>query len=366
MTAQVFLAHQLDELSKVYDVTLVANLSGQQDVYSWLPKEVHVIDIPIQRKISPWSDLRCYFKLKHLFKREKFTLVHSVSPKAGLLAMIAARRVKVPVRLHTFTGQVWSTKTGLKRAILKAFDRAIANRTTVALVDSKTQMEFLVKHNIVGESSSKVLGDGSISGVDCERFKPNPQVRLDVRQQLGTDMSSVVMLFVGRLKKEKGILELVEAFSKAKTTCQEMELWLVGPDEEDVQQKVGLLEGIKYVSFTSEPQQYMASADILCLPSYREGFGSVIIEAGACGIPSIGSNIYGLQDAIVDGETGILVKPKSVDALATAMLQLSQDESLRVQMGKAAQKRAIDSFPHDLLTDAILNMYSELLCPPKT
>ena len=173
------------------------------------------------------------------------------------------------------------------------------------------------------------------------------------------------MLFVGRLKKEKGVNELIEAFTQTKLTYADMELWFVGPDEEGVQQEVGPLDGIKYISFTSEPQNYMASADVLCLPSYREGFGSVIIEAGACGIPSIGSNIYGLQDAIVDGETGILVKPKSVDVLAIAMLQLSQDESLRVQMGKAAQKRAICSFPQVRLTDAILTMYSKLLCPPK-
>ena len=366
MTAQVFLAHQLDELSKVYDVTLVANLGGQRDVSSWLPKEVHTVDIPIQRKISPLSDMDCYFKLKHLFKKEKFALVHSVSPKAGLLAMIAASHAKVPVRIHTFTGQVWSTKTGLKRFILKALDRSIAARTTVALVDSKTQMEFLVKHKIITDSSSQVLGDGSISGVDCERFKPNLQVRLDVRKQLGTDKSSVVMLFVGRLKKEKGVNELIEAFIHAKSDYSYMELWFVGPDEEDMQQKVGPLNGIKYISFTSEPQKYMASADILCLPSYREGFGSVVIEAGACGVPSIGSNIYGLQDAIVDGETGILVNPKSVDALATAMLQLSQDESMRVQMGKAAQKRVIDSFSQSRVTEAILTMYSDLLGSPKT
>jgi len=366
MTAQVFLAHQLDELSKVYDVTLVANLSGQQEVHSWLPKEVHVVDIPIQRKISPFSDIDCYFKLKRLFKIEKFALVHSVSPKAGLLAMLAASRAKVPVRIHTFTGQVWVTKTGLKRTILKTLDRAIAKRTTVALVDSKSQQIFLVENDIVTDSSSKVLCDGSISGVDCERFKPNPQARLDVRKQLGSDNSSVVVLFVGRLKKEKGVHELIEAFTQAKPVYANMELWLVGPDEEGVQQKVGPLDGVRYVSFTDEPQKYMASADVLCLPSYREGFGSVVIEAGACGIPSIGTDIYGLQDAIVDGETGILINPKSVGALAKAMLQLSQDESKRVQMGKAAQERAVDFFPQVRLTDAILTMYSELLGSPKT
>ena len=365
MTAQVFLAHQLEELAKVYDVTLVANFQGQADTQSWLPNEIVTVDIPIQRTITPWSDVRCFFKLKNLFRENKYTLVHSVSPKAGMLSMLAARCAKVPVRIHTFTGQVWATKKGLKRVILKTLDKVTAACATNILVDSHTQRAFLITHNVVPDSKSKVLCDGSISGVDCDRFKANVQTRAEIRASVGTIDSSIVMLFMGRLKKDKGVLDLVEAFSKAKTTCPEMELWLVGPDEEGIQQKIGQREGITYVPFTNTPQEFMASADVLCLPSYREGFGSVVLEASACEIPSIGSDIYGLQDAIVDGETGILVQPHSVDALSVAMVYLAQDSSLRERMGKSARSRVLDKFSHRRLTEAVLSKYEELLNLPE-
>jgi len=364
MTAQVFLAHQLEALANLYDVTLVANLQGTTDLRSWLPETISIIDVPTQRTITPLSDIRCYFRLKRLFKKNKYDIVHSVSPKAGLLSMLAARRDKVPIRIHTFTGQVWATKKGLKRALLRYIDRVTASSTTISLVDSHSQQSFLLKHNIVSESNSMVLCDGSISGVDCERFKVNEKSRNEIRTKLDTSDGTVVMLFVGRLKKEKGVVELIEAFNQSEVIYPGMELWLVGPDEEGIEKKTEKNAKIKCVPFTKNPEEYMASADILCLPSYREGFGSVVIEAAACEIPSIGTNIYGLQDAIVDNETGILVQPRSADALADAMLQLAQDEPLRKQMGKSARNRVVDLFSQDRLTAEIISLYNDLLSLP--
>ena len=141
MTARVFLAYQLEELAKTYDVTIFANLLGNTDIHSWLPEAVSIIDVPIHRTIKPWSDVRCFFELKRLFKKHRFALVHSVSPKAGLISMLAARAAKVPIRIHTFTGQVWATKKGLTLDwMLRAMDRVhqLFCATTV-LVDSFTQ-----------------------------------------------------------------------------------------------------------------------------------------------------------------------------------------------------------------------------------
>jgi glycosyltransferase involved in cell wall biosynthesis len=361
MTARVFLAYQLEELAKTYDVTIFANLRGNTDIHSWLPEAVSIIDVPIHRTIKPWSDVRCFFELKRLFKKHRFALVHSVSPKAGLISMLAARAAKVPIRIHTFTGQVWATKKGVTRLILQAIDKFIAFLTTTALVDSHSQRQFLLENKVVTELNSSVLGNGSISGVNCERFKENQEVRQLIRKQMHTKNDAIVFLFVGRLTIEKGIMELVDAFSKVQKEVQNTELWIVGPDEDGTLNKIEQLNGVKCVSFTAVPEHFMATADVFCLPSYREGFGSVVIEAAACGVPSIASNIYGLRDSVDDGKTGILVQPKSAKLFAEAMMKLAEDEVLRLEMGKTAQNRAKEKFSQSQIAIELLALYEGLL-----
>lgn len=336
-------------------------MQEQPDPREWLPESVKVVDIPIMRNISLFYDLKALILLISLFNRSSFSLVHSISPKAGLLTMLSSWVVRVPVRLHTFTGQVWATKQGVGRALLRLLDQLISTLATTVLVDSHSQRKFLLDNKVVTFSSSFVLGEGSISGVDFFRFKIDHVTRKKIRSDLGVTNSTVVLLFVGRLKREKGVLELAEAFSNMHGQFQNTALWLVGPDEDQLQSKLEKVEGVRLIPFTKMPEQYMAAADILCLPSYREGFGSVVIEAAACGIPSIGTNIYGLDDAIVDGETGILVPAKSISHLQAAIQLLIEDKNLRQKMGKAAHARALVKFPQRRLTEHLLALYKELL-----
>jgi len=275
--------------------------------------------------------------------------------------MLASRIAKVPNRIHTFTGQVWATKKGLMKVLLRSMDWVTATCATMVLVDSSTQRDFLIANTVVSVEKSRVLCDGSISGVDCKRFKPSDKMREDIRDGLGTNKDAVVMLFVGRLKKEKGVTDVVRAFAHAKQSYTNMELWLVGPDEEHIEQTLESTAGVRYISYTDSPESYMAAADVLCLPSYREGFGSVVIEAAACGIPSIGSDIYGLQDAIIEGETGLLVERQSIHALANSMVLLAENSTLRLQMGDKAKQRATSDFSQDRLTNTVLDLYRSLL-----
>ena len=232
---------------------------------------------------------------------------------------------------------------------------------TKILIDSHSQREFLIQNRIVKDSNSLVLGAGSISGVDLGRFKINSVARKEIRKKLNTSETSIVILFLGRLKKEKGIIELVEAFSAIHIKIPDTELWLVGPDEDQLQSKLKKTKGIKFVSFTREPEKYMASADIFCLPSYREGFGSVVIEAAACGVPSIGSNIYGLNDAISNGKTGILVSARSTSELEVAINKLVVDDALREKMACAAVHRAKNKFSQCYLIDELMALYKRAL-----
>jgi len=345
----------------MYRVTLVTNLREQGDLLDWLPDNVEVIDIPICREINLISDLKVLFLLMKLFYKSNFSLVHSVSPKAGLLAMLASFMTQVPVRLHTFTGQVWVTKHAIGKRLLRWLDRLINSLATIVLIDSHSQQDFLIENKVVKKTGSIVLGEGSISGVDLDRFRADPIVRKQVRLDLETPDNAIVFLFLGRIKKEKGMLGLAEAFSRIHQKYKNTMLWIVGPDEDSLRPKLEKITGICLIPFTNSPERYMAASDVFCLPSYREGFGSVIIEAGACGIPSIGSNIYGLSDAIVDGETGILISLKSVNELESAMELLVNDRELCQKMGKAAYERAKSMFPQDVLTKQLVDLYKDLL-----
>ena len=328
--------------------------------------KVNFISVPIERNIDLYMDFKALFLLISVFYKNRFFLIHSVSPKAGLICAIAAWITQTPNRLHTFTGQVWATKRGINRWFLKLLDKFIVILNTNILVDSFSQQDFLTKENVVSKKYSVVLGRGSVSGVDVNRFLPSKKHRNFIREELKINDDSMVFLFVGRLKKEKGVFELVEAFKNISRVHDNLILLIVGSDEEKLKQKLiehlGLFKKfIRFVDFTNTPEQYMAASDIFVLPSYREGFGSVVVEAASCGLPAICSNIYGLSDAIKAEETGLLVSARSSKLLEGAMLNLVNNDKSRSKMGARARKRAIYHFSQDNITLEIIQLYKKLV-----
>ncbi len=365
MTVEVFLRDQIISLSKRYDMTVIANASGADELGS-LAEIVDFVSVNIHRDISPLEDLAAWWALYRLFRKMRFDLVHSVTPKAGVLAMSAAKMARIRNRLHVFTGQVWVTRRGFMRWLLRSMDKVIANSATLVLADSPSQREFLLAENVVSVANSCVLGDGSISGVDLERFKRDASKRRATRTSLGLKDEQVMILFLGRLKRDKGVLDLAQAFAGLQKKHPEAALVLVGPDEDGLRVEVEDLlsaqrQCVHVIPYTHYPEDMLMSADIFCLPSYREGFGSVVIEAGACGVPAVGTRIYGITDSIVDGETGILFKLGDIAGLEAALEQLVEDNILRAQMGRAARDRAEAVFPQDRITRELLALYNRLL-----
>ena len=201
MTVRAFLGPQLRAMQDRYDVTVVVN-SRASGLLHEMGVAGALVQMPIARAIAIVADLRALFSLVRLMRQQRFDLVHSMTPKAGLLAMAAARLSKIPVRLHTFTGQVWATRKGLSRAMLKLADRVIARCATYTLADSLSQREFLIRERIVTPDRIAVLGSGSVSGVDATRFRPDGSYRRRVREQFQIPDASVVLLFVGRLSRD--------------------------------------------------------------------------------------------------------------------------------------------------------------------
>lgn len=351
-------------------VTVVSRDEPEQAEFEGLVGlSYYAIDIP--RAISPWRDLMALLRLIYFFRTHKIQLAHSTTPKAGLLSAIAAFLAHVPIRLHTFTGQQWVTLQGFKRRLSRHSDFLIGKLNTRCYTDSPSQRQFLIDENLIAADHLFVLGAGSLAGVDVRRFSRErfaPVERQALRQSLNIPDGACVLLFIGRITVDKGVRELLLAFQDLKKQGSDAHLVFVGRFDPDsgVEGNVSpddlkAIEDVHFAGYTDSPESYMAISDILCLPSYREGFGTVVIEAAAMGVPTIGTAIYGLSDAVVHDETGLLIPPRNADALTDALKRLLADADLRARMGAAAQRRAQDMFDAEKLNCAVGYEYVSLL-----
>lgn len=357
-----FLRMHIQAAANTYEVTVICNSS---DKHLLEGLGVRPILLPIKRKPSPLKDMLVLLQLVRLFRSEQFDIVHSIMPKTGMLAMIAAKAARVPVRIHTFTGQVWVSKRGMQRIILKWFDKLTGSFATCVLADSASQRDFLVKEEVLLPNKVKVIGAGSICGVDPSRFYPDKKARLKTRQALGIAQTFQVILFVGRLTHDKGVLDLASAFDLIARQHPNVVLLLVGAQEDVPFSRIQEIcqaerERLRYINFTPKPEHYMTAADILCLPSYREGFGMTIIEAAACGVPAVASRIYGITDAVEEGRTGLLIPAGDVMALTQALVKLIMDNGLSQQMGNNARMRALELFSSEKITRELMTLYDSL------
>jgi glycosyltransferase involved in cell wall biosynthesis len=357
-----FLRVHIQAAAEKYQVTVVCN-SVDKHLLDGL--NARIILLPIERKPSPLKDFLILFRLFQLFRRERFDIVHSIMPKTGMFAMLTARLTLVPVRIHTFTGQIWVTQQGVKRILLKWFDKLIVGFATCILADSPSQRDFLVNEGVLPPGKARVIGAGSICGVDPLRFHPDSEDRQAVRHELGIAQEAKVILFVGRLNRDKGMLDLAVSFDTIARQHADVALLLVGAEEDvpfsRIQEICSAAQGrLHYVSFTATPERYMTAADIFCLPSYREGFGMTIIEAAASGVPAVASRIYGITDAVADGKTGLLYPAGDVTALTQALLRLIADNELRQKMGNAARTRALEFFASEKITREMVKLYDSL------
>lgn len=361
MTIEAFLIGHIKALSTAFDVHVVWNGSqGPVPILEDVPS-VQVHHVAIDRSPHLVRDLVALVRLRSLLSDLKPDVVQSVTPKAGLLGMIAARLARVPIRVHWVTGQVWATRSGYRRHILKFFDKVMLEQTTATLVDGPTQMKFLLKQGMVSESNTRVIGSGSIAGVDTDIFRPDPEARRLTRSALAVGETSLVLCFVGRLKREKGFTDLAEALATLDSR-EDFLLLAVGRDEENLAPSARAALGSRFmhVDHTKEVQKYLQASDLFVLPSHREGFGLSVIEASSCALPVIVSDIYGLEDAIIPEITGLTCPVMDVPALASTIKTLFSEPDTRTRMGSEGRQRALQLFRRDTIVQEYVSFIADL------
>lgn len=365
-TAEAFLTSHLEVLTKIYDVSLIANFPDNYENSHFSKMNVRFINAPIERKISIINDLAALFKLVQIFKREEFDSVHSITPKAGLLSAVASWMAGVKVRIHIYTGQVWATRKGVMRYILKIMDKTISLLDTHILVDGEGQRQFLIKEGVIKTKNSTVLANGSICGVKLSNFVISDSTRSNERKKFGFGANDVVFIFLGRLNHDKGIGELFAAFNQMAKECPNAKLLLYGSDEEGYDGKSLEYPNIRkgdnyfYPGPTPKPYDALQGGDVFVLPTWREGFGMSVIEAQALGLPVITSDAYGVCDTSVENETGLRCKVGDVDELYQCMKKLYDNAEMRKQFGIAGRKRVENRFDSKIVSQAWADFYNDL------
>ena len=363
-TAVSFFKDHIERLSEVFDVFLVANIKDNDDLSGL--KINGYKSISIQRKPSFATDIKALLQLYRYFKTEKFFCVHSMSSKPSLMTALAGYFARVPHRIRVFTGQLWCNMKGWRRYFYMFIDKLTVALDTNLLVDGRSQMEFLEDNGIIKKGQAQVMANGSICGVDTKHFQFSESIRKEEREKLGI-ADQVVFMFLGRMKTEKGINELLAAMDHLISDCPEAILLLVGNDEENCRGRLSQYNNIIagknviFYGYTNTPNTLLQAADVFVMPSYREGFGVSVLEASCVNLPVICSDAYGMRDSMVDNVTGIRCKVKDIESLYNAMLLLYKSPELRKKLGENGHKYVLNSFTKEQVTQALYNYYLALL-----
>lgn len=356
----------LKKLNEKYEV--VALSSPGEAMQTIAEREgVRTIAVPMERHISPWKDLVALYRLIRVFRRERPGMVHSMTPKAGLLCMVAAWLTHVPVRVHTFTGLVFPTAKGLQRKLLMLTDSITCRCATYIIPEGEGVKRDLLDYGITTKPL-RVLGFGNIRGVDMHYYSRRPEVM--EKASLIRDSKLTTFLFVGRITRDKGINELCEAFDRLSKEYPQARLLLVGwredgldPVHERSLEIMSSNPAVTYVGekFGDDMLAYYAAADCYVLPSYREGFPNTVLEAGAMGLPSIVTDINGSREIIVDNENGYIIPPRDTDALFAAMQRMISDSRRRSYMASHARNMISSRFEQGFVQQCLFDFYDLIL-----
>ena len=369
ISLDILLRGQLSFLKSKYEIVAVSGLDKHLELVA-KREGVRVKDVFMSRAISPLSDLISLIKLFFLFRKERPEMVHSITPKAGLLSMIAAYFAGVPIRVHTFTGLIFPTSTGFKRYLLIYMDWLLCKFATHIYPEGEGVKNDLINNKITNKPL-KVIANGNVNGIDVAHFSPEV-ISIDeineLKNKLGIALTDFVYVFAGRLVQDKGINELISAFDSISKENPNCKLLLVGSLESDLDplftstvEKIKKHPSIISVGWQEDVRLYFSVSNVLVFPSYREGFPNVVLQAGAMGLPSIVSNINGCNEIIENNKNGLIIPAKNEIALKQAMQKILIENELYFQLKNNSRDLIITHYKQEIVWNALLEEYQKLI-----
>ena len=370
MSLFILLRSQLKFMSDHYEVVAISsNGPGLEKVAQ--QTGLRTVGINMTREITPFRDLIALLSLYTFLKREKPAIVHTHTPKAGILGMLAARLAGVPLRLHTVAGMPLLIKTGLTRKLLELVEKTTYSCATNVYPNSHLMKQIIIESGFCEPEKLKVIGNGSSNGIDTNYFDPSKfdssSTRTALRESLQIGQNELVFCFIGRIVADKGIHELIEAFEWLTAKNSEVRLLLLGPFERHLdplnkwaEDRINKNDQIVWIDFKADVRPYLIMSDIFVFPSYREGFPNVVMQAGAMGLPSIVSDINGCNEIIEHDKNGIIVPVKDPKALYNAMLNLLNRPEVRQKMANCSRKLIVQKYDENYVQNELLKEYNAL------
>ncbi len=368
MTVDYFIRFTFEGYHKDgYDVSLICNMDDEY--IAALPEYVHALPIPMKRGVS-LSGIGAMLRMLKIFRREKFDIIQYTTPNASLYASIAGKLARIPVRLYCQWGLLFVSFTGIKQKIFKFVEKLTCSLSTDVEPDSFGNLRICREMGFYDENKSCVVYNGSANGVDLSKFdiKRKAQYRREIREQYGFKDDDIVLGFLGRLMKDKGFDEMMGAFGLLHTKYPQLKLFFVGYEEKSDREDQEMLklfyecpDVVRTGGRVYDPERYMAAMDIYVFPSYREGFGTVVIEAQAMELPLVISDIPGPTDGVIRDVTAFVVPVRTVEPLAEKIELLICDEKLRRNMGEAGRRLVEKNFDSKIMLEQIIQNRNELL-----
>ncbi|MFR9165367.1 MAG: glycosyltransferase family 4 protein [Dysgonomonas sp.] len=368
ISLSILLNGQLAFLNKWFFVIGVSSPKAELSIVEQR-EGIETKGIEIKRNISPFNDLVALWHLYLYFRKEKPLIVHSITPKAGLLSMLAARLANVPIRMHTFTGLIFPYKKGFFQKLLIIMDKILCKCATNINPEGNGVKNDLLKYKITNKPLM-VLGNGNVNGIDTSYFDPSlfdEANKEKLRNELNIKKNDFVFIFVGRLVTDKGINELIKAFKEVNSKFSQTKLLLVGPFEtdldplkEDTIKEIKSNPNIITTGFQNDVRPYFIISDAFVFPSYREGFPNVVMQAGAMGLPAIVTDINGSNEIIIEGVNGTIIPSKDDISLVQKMILFISDKDLLIKLKSKAREMIKSRYEQQMVWNALLTEYQTL------
>lgn len=370
LSLEKLLEGQLVYMNSYFEVIAISSEKERLETFA-AEKGVRSFYVPMTRKITPFQDILAVYRLFRFLKNEQPSIVHTHTPKAGIVGMLAAWLAGVPNRLHTVAGLPLMEAKGLKRKVLLFVEKLTYRFATKVYPNSKGLFDFIQHEKLVAPSKLKIIGNGSSNGIDTHYFNPKCYSDDDkgrMAQEIGLVPNDFTFVFIGRMVRDKGLVELIEAFTKLYAERKEIQLLLVGPMEQELDplpdeviDQIRDHPKISYVGYQNDVRPYLAVSDVMVFPSYREGFPNVVLQALAMDVPAIVSDINGCNEIVSHLYNGCIVPPKDAPAVYEAMGRIVEDQVFFQKLRENARDSIMNRYEQEDIWRSLLLEYQNLL-----